>query len=376
MSPSTQAVTVDIAALALGVHRPVLSHRWNDDQNVPAVSRFRASVFARSGQSQALRLVRVALDDCDWVAMAAASDSVVFQSREWLEFLAQTQGAEPVVASVMRGDEQVGWFTGAIVRRFGVRILGSPFAGWTTTWMGFNLDDGVDRWDACAALAPFAFGDLRCLHLELRDRQLVTPAPPSLGWAQSEPDTYLVDLAVPEDEVFGRMSSACRRAVRKAEKSGVVVELASGEDFAHEYYDQLRDVFAKQSLEPTYGVDRVVQLIRHLEPAGSVLLLRARSADGDSIATGIFPGGNGSAYFWGGASWRQHQGLRPNEAIFWHAMKCWKARGATVLEMGGGGDYKLRYGPREVTIPSFRRSRLPGMLALRDAAERVKRRGY
>ena len=127
---------------------------------------------------------------------------------------------------------------------------------------------------------------------------------------------------------------------------------------------------------PTYGVDRVRELIRCLDPDDSILLLRARAEDGTSIATGIFPGANGVAYFWGGASWREHQHLRPNEAIFWHAMRHWKAQGATSLDMGGGGDYKRRYGPRHITVPFFRRSRIRGLTALRDLAERVKRRGY
>lgn len=323
-----------------------------------------------------LRLVRRTLDDCDWSTLDAYPDRVVFQTRPWLEFLQATQHAEPVVAEVRRGEESVGWFTGAVVRRFGIPILGSPFAGWTTAWMGFNLQPDVPRWQAVDALVAFAFKDLGCLHVELRDRLLEAPSPPELRLRWTDPETYEVDLSDTEEAIFGRMSSACRRAVRKAEKSGVVVEEAHGVDFAEEYYGQLEDVFAKQSLRPTYGVHRVQELIRCVEPSGDLLLLRARSPEGDSIATGIFPGHGASAHFWGGASWRRHQALRPNEAIFWHAMRHWKARGALVLEMGGGGDYKRRYGPQHLTVPLFRRSRVRGLGSLRDIAERVKRRGY
>ena len=37
--------------------------------------------------------------------------------------------------------------------RFGVRILGSPFPGWTTLSMGFNLREGVSRRAATEARA-------------------------------------------------------------------------------------------------------------------------------------------------------------------------------------------------------------------------------
>jgi lipid II:glycine glycyltransferase (peptidoglycan interpeptide bridge formation enzyme) len=83
---------------------------------------------------------------------------------------------------------------------------------------------------------------------------------------------------------------------------------------------------------------------------------------------------NGTAYFWGGASWRQHQHYRPNEAIFWYAMRYWKHHGMKSLDMGGGGDYKRKYGPVEFTVPSLHKSRIAGLAQLRDLAEAVSRR--
>jgi CelD/BcsL family acetyltransferase involved in cellulose biosynthesis len=322
-----------------------------------------------------LALERVGLEHCDWERMDAFADRVIFQTREWIEFVSRTQRAEPVIANVLRDGEVVGYFTGLIVRRFGVRILGSPFPGWTTDSMGFNLADGVSRRDAAAALVRFAWGPLRCAHLELKDRRLQRADIEGLGFESDAKLTYEVDLADDEQAIFGRMSSACRRAIRKAEKVGVTVEPATGAGFADEYHAQLVDVFAKQSLVPTYGVERVRALIECLEPTGRLLLLRARSPDGRSIATGIFPAFNGIAYFWGGASMRADQILRPNEALFWYAMRYWRARGMTTLDLGGAGDYKRKYGTRELWLPWCRRSRVPGLSLMRTVArEATKRR--
>jgi CelD/BcsL family acetyltransferase involved in cellulose biosynthesis len=321
-----------------------------------------------------LTLERVGLDMCDWDRMDAFPDRVVFQTKEWLEFVARTQRAEPVVAAVVDNGESVGYFTGLVIRRFGVRILGSPFPGWTTASMGFNLLEGVSRREAAAALLRFASGALRCWHVELKDRQLQRTDLEGLGFDSDPTLTYEVDLSDEESAIFRRMSSACRRAVRKAEKSGVTVVPATGAAFASEYYLQLQGVFARQSLVPTYGVERVRALIECLEPTDRLLLLRAVSPDGRSIATGIFPAFNRTAYFWGGASLRADQVLRPNEAIFWYAMRYWRARGMTALDLGGGGDYKRRYGPHELWLPFFRRSRVPGLSAMRTLARAVTRR--
>jgi CelD/BcsL family acetyltransferase involved in cellulose biosynthesis len=133
-------------------------------------------------------LRRLALDDCDWAAMDASPDRQVFQTREWLAFLEDTQQAEPVVCEVLEDGEQVGYFTGAIVRKFGLRILGSPFPGWATGYMGLNLPDGISRREAAGAVLRHALGPLRCAHVELRDRQLdfadaaaLAPSVDSLG---------------------------------------------------------------------------------------------------------------------------------------------------------------------------------------------------
>ncbi len=320
-----------------------------------------------------MKLERLELNSVDWELLDSYSDRVIFQTREWIEFVTRTQRAEPVIAAVVEGGKTVGHFTGLMVERYGVRILGSPFPGWTTPSMAFNLVHGTSRRDAARALVDFAFGSLGCLHLELKDRALQTSDLDGLGFASSPTVTFEVDLAAGEDEICTRMTSACRRAIRKSVKEGVVVEEAAGVDFADEYYAQLEEVFAKQSLRPTYGVSRVRELIRCLEPTGRLLLLRARSPGGQPIASGIFPAMNGVAYFWGGASWRRHQILRPNEAIFWYAMRYWKAHGMTVLDMGGGGDYKRKYGPRELSVPFFRTSRFRALMFLREGARRVAR---
>jgi CelD/BcsL family acetyltransferase involved in cellulose biosynthesis len=318
-----------------------------------------------------LRLQRVPFDGVDWEAMDAFSDRNVFQTREWLEFVARTQGAEPVVARVERAGEPAGWFSGLRVRRYGVPILGSPFQGWSTGPMGFNLAAGIDRRDAVEALVPFAFKQLHCLHVELLDRRARFEELSGLGGRVAEFNTYELDLAREEEEIFGGMSSACRRAIRKSEREGVRLEEAHGIDFADEYYRQLEDVFAKQSLRPPYGVERVRELIRCLEPSGNLLLVRALSPGGEGIATAIFPMRNEFGYFWGGASWRSHQILRPNEAVFWYAMRRLRERGIPLLDLGGGGAYKRKFGPRERRHPIFRKSRVAGMMTLRDYAARI-----
>ena len=119
-------------------------------------------------------LERIPDDPVAWDAIAASRDDAeVYHTAAWLEFLAASHGAEPVVAVVQRRmgvPSATSWVrsSGAL----GVRVLGSPLRGWATQCMGFLLDEGIDRRAAADALIPFAFHDLRCLHVELADRKL------------------------------------------------------------------------------------------------------------------------------------------------------------------------------------------------------------
>ncbi|WP_433783344.1 GNAT family N-acetyltransferase [Actinomycetospora sp. CA-101289] len=316
----------------------------------------------------ALHLERCHPTDDDWRALDRLPGRELFSTRAWVEFLVDTQGGEPVVAKVVAGERTVGWFTGLVVRRLGLRILGSPFPGWTTPSMGFAFLESVDPRDAARALHRFAFRDLGCVHLEFSDRSLREDDLAGLGFRSTLAMTFQLKLGT-DDDIFGAFTSSCRRAVRKAAKTGVVVEEATGPGFAEEYLEQLTGVFARQGLAPTYGVDRIRSLVDHLGPTGRLLLLRARDPDGTSIATGIYPADDATAYFFGGASVREKQILRPNEALFWHAMRHWRDRGVETFDFGGRGDYKRRYGGTEFWYPAFQRSRYPGLPALRGAAQ-------
>lgn len=296
-----------------------------------------------------LNLLRLDPTDEDWERMDALPDRLIFQTREWVEFIAQERNGEPVVAALVDAGETVGYFASVRVRQFGIPILGSPLRGWTTWYLGFNLCNGVAPREAAAALPRFAFDELNALHLELRDLNVRAEDVHDLGFEHGPSSTFEIDLRPSEDEIWTGMTSACRRCVRKAEKVGVVIEEATDLDFAEDYHAQLRHVFARQGLAPIYSVDRVRRLIERLLPTGRLLLLRAKNPEGKCIATGIFPAMNTTMYYWGGASWREDQILRPNEALMWHALRHWKARGVSFCDLGGGFvAYKTKFGANEV----------------------------
>lgn len=315
------------------------------------------------------RFERIQLEPAAWEkAWGAFPDRIVFQSPAWIAFLAETLRAEPVLAALKEGDETLGYFTGLIVRKFGMKILGSPFRGWSSPYMGFNVRPDVPRRLAAEALLDLAFRQLGCIHFEVTDAHMADGDLQGLGFAQVTHPTIEVDLTQSEEFIFNRMTSACRRNIRHAEKAGVKIEETSDVEFGDEYIAQYHDVMAKQGMVPHFGADRFRAMIRHVHPTGMLLLLRARDAEGRCIATGIYPAANAVAFYNNGASWRQYQKLRPNELLHWHAMRYWKRRGLRSYNMEGNMGFKLKFGGQQTSVPMFYQSKYRWLSRLRTSA--------
>jgi lipid II:glycine glycyltransferase (peptidoglycan interpeptide bridge formation enzyme) len=168
--------------------------------------------------------------------------------------------------------------------------------------------------------------------------------------------------------MFGKMTSACRRNIRHAEKLGLRIEEAGDLDFADEFAAQFKDVFAKQGMVPHFGADRIRAMIRNVHPTGMLLLLRARDPEGRCIATGIYPAMHETAFYNNGASWRQYQKLRPNESLHWYAMRYWKRKGMRRYNMEGFMSFKQKFGGQRTDVPMIYKSKYRLLERLRSSA--------
>ena len=321
-----------------------------------------------------IRFEPVDFASMEWREDAASfADGTIYQHPAWISFVAEAQRAKPVVARLIDGNSTVGYFTGLTVRRLGLTLLGSPFPGWSTSYMGFNLRDGVSHRYAMEALTQFAFRELRCAHVECMDRNVSMQDAPGLRCEYNIYRSFELDLRPDEKKLLSNMAHEKRTNLRKADKNELTVEEARDEAFADEYYAQLCEVFHRQGLSPSYSLDRVRSLIRHLLPTGKLLLLRVRDPDGRCIATNLSLGEKTRGHVWGAASWHQYQILRPNELMFWYTFRYWKARGVEFLDLTGNSDYKARYGAYPIQLPWFHKSRYPLLSHLRDSAKQLVR---
>src|SRR5882724_1265065 len=137
----------------------------------------------------------------NWQHLDSFADRTVFQTREWMQFVGESQDATPVLGELCEGSDVLGYFTGLAFSKFGLKVLGSSFPGWTTPYIGFNLLPGVSRRAALAAVEKWAWEELKCLHMEISDPHFTVADGKALGFVCSSYRSYRTDLRKSEDEL-------------------------------------------------------------------------------------------------------------------------------------------------------------------------------
>ncbi len=293
--------------------------------------------------------------DGDWDESVGRYETKhLFHTSAWLDFLKESQGGEIVQLTMEESGRTVGLFAGLEVRKGFFRILGSPLPGTTTEYMGPAVDKaGFDLKGFLAALD--AYCRRRGVHL-LELCNPLTDDPETMQSAGFHPHpsgTFRIPLSLGQDALWQSFPNKFRNQVRKAVKSGVVVEEPKDvAAFLDEYYAQLQKVFQRQGLVPSYSKARLKHLYSHL--SGSIVSFWARH-EGKTIATGIFPHDDRRAFFFGGASIPQFHHLCPNDLLHWEAMQRFCAMGLKEYDTGGSGSFKAKLGYPFVPFPRYSR---------------------
>jgi lipid II:glycine glycyltransferase (peptidoglycan interpeptide bridge formation enzyme) len=275
----------------------------------------------------------------------------IFQTIPWLKFVSETHKGEPIVLAIKSDGFLEGYFTGLIVKKFGINILGSPFRGWQSYFLGFNLMSTASYLDILRELRQYTFQKLGCTYMEIIDPSFEYDGLETLPYKVEHLDWYAVDLNQSEDDILANMKHSGRNCIRKAIKSGVVIEEVTDNGFASEYFSQYKDVLARHEISPAYSLEMVEKMIDTMLPTGNMVLLKALNPERTCIATGIFLALNKTAVFWGAASWRQYQSLRPNDLLAWEGIKIMKQRGIQKLHLGGQSEqFKEKLGCQEANL--------------------------
>ena len=304
------------------------------------------------------------------------SKKSVLTSLEWLAFIREDSKVSPIVIEILENDKIIGYFSAFETKKFGINIIGSPFPGWSTPYMGLDIEGSKKKVDVIPELVNYLKKTYKALYIQITDREISFEDAERLsslaGYSVGKVGTLELNIDMDDEHLYKQMKTDCRNFIKQFERRGAqIVVSVPDDDFASEYYKQLEDVFAKQKLVPTYGVEKVKCLLRNLSVNNRILCLKVLSPDGKCIATGIFPGYNHKMFFWGGASYREYQQYRPNEYMIYSAMRYWRDHGCSVFDMVGIRKYKMKFGSSEVYYPTIVIAKYNMLIKLKKIASRL-----
>ena len=290
------------------------------------------------------------LADERWLAFAESSpQATIFHHPAWLNLLADCYGYRPFVLAVAGTD-------GSIHAGVPIMEVKSPLSG--QRWVSLPFTDH------CAPLFRDidALGSLTDAVVQISEAERVPKV--ELRWeyprhsevqSASHHVLHTVKLGPDVDSVVGRIHRMHRRNTKAARKKGVRVEWGKQREHLDAFYNLHLETRRRQGvpIQPRKFFDLLASTI--IEQGLGFVLLAYK--DDQCLAAAVFLHWRHTLIYKYGASSTEGWSLRPNNLLFWTAIRWGCENGYTLLDMGkteltntGLREFKDRWGAEELPL--------------------------
>jgi lipid II:glycine glycyltransferase (peptidoglycan interpeptide bridge formation enzyme) len=290
------------------------------------------------------------LRDLDWDRLVVSHpDFSFFHSAAWAKVLSKTYGHEPVYLRISQRGELLALVPMMEVRSLltGNRGVCLPFTDFCGPLM-FREGDASTAMNKLSELAS----ERKWKYFEVRDGKAfdgaATPAAVKFYG-------HTLDLRGGPEDLFTRVKSSARRALRKAERSGLSVQVARTKQAIVEFY-RLHVRTRRRHGLPPQPVSFFLNIYDEIIKLGLGFVVIASSGSHPVAAAVFFLFGNTAVYKFG-ASDERRQDLRGNNMVIWEGIRFLAQNGAEALHFGrtslendGLRRFKLTWGTKEETI--------------------------
>ena len=291
--------------------------------------------------------------DSDWDRLVLSHpDCNFFHSAAWAKVLGKTYRHKPIYLHFSHQGELV-----ALVPMMEVR---SPFTGCRGVCLPFSdfctplLFDKAQAGPVLDKLSELG-RERNWKYFELRGGRETLPA-------AAVPATQFYGHKLPlsgsSEDLLARVASPVRRAIRKAEKSGVHVQLTRTRDAILEFY-RLHIRTRRRHGLPPQPLSFFLNIYEEIVKAGQGFVVLAKRGSRFLAAAIFFQFGKNSVYKFG-ASDELLQEFRGSNLVMWEAIRLLLRDGASMLHFGrtsldndGLRRFKLGWGTVEEAIEYF-----------------------
>ena len=299
------------------------------------------------------------INDPAWDHVVALHrDAGCFHTSAWAKVLHKTYNHQHFYLQFSRGRRLV-----ALIPLMEVR---SPFTGRRGVCLPFSdsceplIFDSQTLGLVRDHLVHFA-QERRWSYLEIRGGKFFQVAPGSAEKFYG----HTLDLRSGAEELAIRVASPVRRAIRKAERSGVKAVITRNRAAMNDFYHLHAQTRRRHGLPPQ-PVRFFLNIYEHIINRGLGFIVLAQHGPRPIAAAIFFRFGRNALYKYG-ASDKRYQALRANNLVMWEGIQCLASNGAEKLHFGrteqeneGLRRFKLSWNTEEETIDYIRVDRSGG----------------
>ena len=292
--------------------------------------------------------------DSQWDEIVLAHpDCSLFHTSAWAKVLCQTYGHRPLYLKISQSDGSVALMP--------LMEVASSFTGRRGVCLPFS--------DFCAPLIVGELGqgslietliklgrDRKWRYFELRGGKEMLP--PSVA-ASERYYGHKLDLTIGAAELFARFQGSVRRAIRKGEKSGLVVGASNTRQAMLNFY-KLHVRTRRRHGVPPQPLSFFLNIHERIIKAGLGFVVLAQTATKTTAGAVFFFSRHAGLYKFG-ASDERDQASRGNNFVMWEGIKRLISSGVKTLDFGrtamndnGLRRFKLSWGTDESIIEYFK----------------------
>jgi lipid II:glycine glycyltransferase (peptidoglycan interpeptide bridge formation enzyme) len=177
---------------------------------------------------------------------------------------------------------------------------------------------------------------------------------------------HKLDLTIGIEELFARFQSPVRRAIRKAEKSGLIIEVTRTRKAMLDFY-RLHVRTRRRHGLPPQPISFFLNIDEEIIKADLGFVILAKSGTRVIAGAVFFHAGQAALFKFGASDERIHE-FRGNNLVMWEGIKQLIANGLRTLHFGrtsvendGLRRFKLSWGTEEELVEYFRFALKPHM---------------
>ncbi len=186
------------------------------------------------------------------------------------------------------------------------------------------------------------------------------------GYAAGGWQNFLIDLTIPEKQLWSNMSTDKKRGIKRAEKNKVTIHELKEKKHIPIFYSLIKETFTKRK-NPIEDISNFEAVFDVLVPKNMAKFFLAEY-NGEYVATRLALLYKGVVYDWYAGASNENMKVHPNDLLVWHILKWGKENGFQTFDFGGGGEpgdnsgfvlFKKSFGGRVVNYGSYTKIHKP-----------------